>query len=123
MKKLLLALSAMFMVAGCQTDNIDIKLPSGETLKATFYDGSSSNNVPDLLIVNGINHFGTLSYDQQNKLGDISFAFNTGEKIRAECIDSYLPKYSDDKKCAKYEIYRSSFTPIPAGSTFDNPDR
>ncbi|MDU8927011.1 hypothetical protein RXV86_06415 [Alisedimentitalea sp. MJ-SS2] len=82
-----------------------------------FYPGG--NTIDDLLIVDGVNHFGKAQYQIDDPLGDIGFKFSTGERIQAECVREGK-NIIGDPECQRYEVYRSSFDPID-GTQADRP--
>ena len=98
MKKLaLLAILGTSALAGCVAQDVDIKKPNGETVKVQAYPGSQHADA--LMIINGDNHFGTIGFDQQDPLTDLSWRGNDGTKINAECTESGKALYSDQIEC------------------------
>ena len=121
MNKVLLAALGLAVLAGCQAQTINMKKPDGGTVEVLTYPGGEY--AEDLMIVNDINYFGNIGYDQNDALTDLMWRGNDGTKVQAECIESAKEQYSDDIECVMYEVYRSTFDKIPAGSTFRAPHR
>ena len=121
MYKVLIAALGLAVLAGCQAQTIDIKKPDGSNIEVLTYPGSEY--AEDLMIVDNVNYFGNIGYDQTDTLTDLSWRGNDGTKVQAECIESAKEQYTDDIVCVMYEVYRSTFDKIPAGSTFKAPHR
>ncbi len=105
--------------AGCVPAAIEAKLPSGQTLKMSFYPGG--NTLDDLIIIDGKNYFGKAEYQMNDPLGDIGFRFKSGERVQAECKVVGKNIIGDDE-CKSYSVYRSSFQMIPEGSVLPRPE-
>lgn len=122
MLRILLVSSVFIAVSACKSQNVEIMKPNGEKQIVTFYKGS--DEVPDLLIINKINHFGKVGYDDSDPLTDLTWRGEDGAKANAECVEQGPQKYDKTKvECKLYEVYRSTADVIPAGSKFLPPSR
>lgn len=111
----------LLIAASCKSQSIEISLPTGDAKIVTFYEGSDT--VPDLLIIDGQNHFGKVNYDDSDSLTDLAWRGEDGTKANAECIQKRPKKFRKDEfECALYEIFRSTSDLIPEGSTFLPPE-
>lgn len=107
------------LLAGCMpAELIGIKSDRSE-VRIAFYPGGSV--LDDLIIIDGVNHFGTAQYQMDDPVGDIGFRTNAGERVQAECV-SVRQNFMNEDECARYEVYRSSFGPVPEGTTFNRPE-
>ena len=111
------ALSAVSL-SGCFSTGITLELPDNTFKEILFYTGS--DNLSDLLIVDGENYFGKAQYQIDDPLGDLGFRLETGERVQAECI-KVGKDIIDEEECTIYEVYRSSFSPIPLGTRIERP--
>ena len=107
------------MLAGCMPAEIRCTLPSGGTVTMQFYPGS--HVLDDLVILEGKNYFGTAQYQFDDPLGDLGFRLSSGERVRAECTLVGLDIIGQDE-CKRYEVYRSSWEQVPAGTIFERPE-
>lgn len=105
--------------SGCMSTPLTLTLPSGETKSIAFYTGGSS--MEDLVIIDGTNYFGKAQYQMDDPLGDIGFRLTSGERVQAECTSIGKNSLGKDE-CKIYTVYRSSFPPIPVGTTAPKPD-
>ena len=120
MKRFLLpaiTLSTAVFVSACFPTEFDIKTDD-MTLNIMFYPGGEI--LDDLLIINGVNHFGKAQYQFDDPLGDIGFRFNSGKRVQAECVQTGKDILGDDE-CKLYEVYRSNFSLIPEGVRVPTP--
>lgn len=115
---LFIPLAAFVTLTGCFSSEIMIELPDNSMKQILFYSGS--DNIPDLLIVDGQNYFGKAQYQIDDPMGDIGFRLQTGERVQAECI-KLGKNFIDEDECKLYEVYRSSFAPIPVGTRTEPP--
>lgn len=83
-----------------------------------FYPGGET--LLDLLIINEINYYGKAQYQFDDNLGDIGFRFQTGERVRAECIESGRDILGQDQ-CLLYKVFWSDFDLFPVGTIAPNP--
>ena len=121
MKKISAVLLLIFLVSihpGCMAAAVDAKLPSGKTLRISFYPGGQT--LDDLLIIGGLNYFGKAQYQIDDPLGDIGFRLKGGARVQAECI-SIGKNIVGDNECKIYKVYRSSFSLIPQGTIIPRP--
>jgi hypothetical protein len=107
-----------FTLSGCMNAVIVGTRPDGSEIRLLFYPGGSI--LDDLIIIDGVNYFGTAQYQVDDPLADVGFRLKSGERVQAECV-SVVKNFMDKDECARYEIYRSSFGLIPEGSIFDRP--
>lgn len=118
MKRLFSCGLTVLALAGCFP--AEIKLDNAMTKSPTvlFYPGGTA--IDDLLIVDSVNYFGKAQYQIDDPMSDIGFRLKDGRRIQAECI---LEGKSiiDEPECKRYEVYRSSFEPIPVGTQADRP--
>lgn len=121
MKKVLVAVLGLAVLAGCQAQTIKFDKPGGETVEVLTYPGGSYAD--DLMIVNGVNYFGKIGFDMNDALTDLSWRGNNGTKVQAECVETGKADYTDEIECVMYEVYRSTFDLIPSGTTFRAPKR
>ena len=122
MLRTILILSSLALLTACKSQNIEISKPDGTKQVITYYKGS--DEVPDLLIIDGVNHFGKVSYDDDDPLTELAWRGEDGTKANAECVKQGAQKNLKDKiECKLYEVYRSTSDLIPAGSTFDPPSK
>lgn len=117
-KRLLTASVIVAALSGCYSSEIYLELPDSKIKPVQFYTGS--DNLPDLLIVDGVNYFGKAQYQIDDPMGDIGFRLETGERVQAECI-KLGKNFIDEDECKLYEVYRSSFDPIPVGTRAEPP--
>lgn len=120
MRKMITALLlATPFLAGCMpAELIGIK-PDRSEVRIAFYPGGSI--LDDLIIIDGVNHFGTAQYQMDDPIGDIGFRTTEGARVQAECV-SVRQNFMNEEECARYEVYRSSFAPVPEGTTFNRPE-
>ncbi|MGR3761727.1 hypothetical protein ACUXV3_16595 [Roseobacteraceae bacterium NS-SX3] len=83
-----------------------------------FYPGGE--RLLDLLIINEVNHYGRAQYQFDDPLGDIGFRFETGERVRAECIEAGKDILGLDQ-CLMYKVFWSDFDLFPVGTIAPNP--
>lgn len=122
MRRTLLVLASLALLGACKSQNIEITKPDGSKQVVTFYKGS--DEIPDLFIIDGVNYFGKVGYDDGDPLTDLSWRGEDGTKANAECVKQGPQKYDKDKtECKLYEVFRSTNELIPSGSTFDPPSR
>ena len=115
---LIIPACAIAALSGCFSSEITLELPDNTTKAILFYTGS--DNLADLLIVDGQNYFGKAQYQIDDPMGDIGFRLETGERVQAECI-KLGKNFIDEDECKLYEVYRSSFDPIPVGTKTERP--
>lgn len=120
MMQRLLATAALGILAACHPAKVTLQNAATKDPEILFYSGSST--LDDLLIVDGVLHFGKAQYQVDDPLGDIGFRFNSGERIQSECIEQG-ETFLGDPKCLRYEVYRSSFDAIPIGTQAQRPER
>jgi hypothetical protein len=120
MKKALpLVFVSAFALAGCMPAEIIGQKPDGNEIRLMFYPGGSI--LDDLIIIDGVNYFGTAQYQMDDPIGDVGFRLKSGERAQAECV-SVRKNFMGDDECARYEVYRSSFDLIPEDTTFSRPE-
>lgn len=107
------------LLAGCMPAQLIGIKPDRSEVRIAFYPGGSV--LDDLIIIDGVNHFGTAQYQMDDPVGDIGFRTNAGERVQAECV-SVRKNFMNEDECARYEVYRSSFGPVPEGTTFNRPE-
>tara|TARA_R110002020_G_scaffold36894_33_gene111018 strand:- start:3336 stop:3650 length:315 start_codon:yes stop_codon:yes gene_type:complete len=95
------------------------RTPTGDAITLSFYPGGQT--LPDLVIFDGVNHFGKAMYQIDDPLGDIGFRFEDGTRVQAECTRVGKDILGDDE-CSEYTVYRSSFEAVPEGSIFNRPE-
>jgi hypothetical protein len=117
MKKIILGLALVASLGACRSAEVTVVRRDLSEIPVKFY--RASGDMDDLLIVRGINHFGTASYDDTDNLTDLAFRFNSGQKIIAECVRIHAPTGVD--VCELYEILKSNFGLIPEGARFYAP--
>jgi hypothetical protein len=119
MKKSLCAvtLCAVF-VSGCMPAEVIGQAPDGNEIRVMFYPGGTV--LDDLIIIDGVNYFGSAQYQMDDPLGDVGFRLSSGPRVQAECVSTRQDFMGNDE-CVRYEVYRSSFDLIPEGSTFNAP--
>lgn len=83
-----------------------------------FYPGGET--LPDLLVINGVNHYGKAQYQFDDPLADIGFRFEIGERVRAECIEAGKDILGLDQ-CRLYKVFWSDFEHFPVGTIVPNP--
>ena len=107
------------LLSGCFPAEVSLRGAKTEDATILFYPGG--NRLDDLLIVDGVNHFGKAQYQMDDPLADVGFRFNSGERVQAECV-----KIGEDiigqPECKRYEVYRSSFDAIPVGTNAARPE-
>ena len=106
-------------LGGCMPAELIGIAPSGAEIRVAFYPGG--NVLDDLLIIDNINHFGTAQYQMDDSLADIGFRMKEGARVQGECV-SVRKDFLGQDECARYEVYRSNFDPIPVGTTFNRPN-
>lgn len=116
-----LILCALPLIAGCMSAKLKVTRPDGKTLPVTFYTGNQLTGVDDLLVIEGKNYYGTVGYQMNDPLGDLSFRFEDGKKVQGECVEPGK-NLIDQPECKLYKVYRSNFDLIPEGSTIPRPD-
>lgn len=104
-------------LSACMPSEVDIKTADGR-VNVKFYPGGEI--LDDLLIIEGVNYFGKAQYQFDDPLADIGFRFETGERVRAECVKVGEDILGEDE-CKLYEVFRSDFDLIPEGSTIPKP--
>mgnify|MGYP001043980651 CR=1 FL=1 len=114
-----IALISAFSLAGCMPAEIIGLKPDGKEVRVMFYPGGST--LDDLIIIDGVNYFGTAQYQMDDPIADVGFRLKSGERAQAECV-SVREDFIGNDECARYEVYRSSFDLIPEGSTFNRPE-
>lgn len=119
MKPLLPILLSGLLLAGCMPAELIGTAPGGAEIRISFYPGGSV--LDDLLIIDGVNHFGTAQFQMDDPVGDIGFRTLDGSRVQAECV-SVRKDFMGQDECARYEVYRSTFAPVPNGSTFNRPE-
>jgi len=72
----------------------------------TFYPGGDV--LDDLIIIDGVNYFGKAQYQIGDPLSDMGFRFNSGKRVRAECLQTGKNILGEDE-CKLYEVFRSDF--------------
>jgi hypothetical protein len=110
---------ASALLAGCMPAELIGIAPDRSEIRIAFYPGG--NVLDDLIIIDGVNHFGTAQYQMDDPVGDIGFRTTSSERVQAECV-SVRQNFMGDDECARYEVYRSSFGPVPEGTTFNRPE-
>lgn len=118
-KSAIILIASVLMLTGCMPGEIVGRKPNGGEVHVTFYPGGLSLN--DLMIIEGVNYFGTAQYQIDDPLADIGFRLESGERAQAECI-SVSKNILGEDECAQYEVYRSSFDLIPSGTVFSRPE-
>lgn len=116
--RLVVQLFTAALLAGCTPSLLVGKKPDGTEIQAKFYPGGSK--LDDLIIIEDVNHFGKASYPFNDALGDVGFRFNTGERVRAECVAEGKNSIGDIA-CVMYQVYRSNFGSIPEGTLIPKP--
>lgn len=112
-------LLASALLAGCMPAELIGVKPDRSEVRIAFYPGG--NILDDLMIIDGVNHFGTAQYQMDDPIGDIGFRTTSGERVQAECV-SVRKNFMNEDECARYEVYRSSFGPVPEGTSFNRPE-
>jgi len=110
--------AASFGLGACMPAELVGENPAGKEIRISFYPGGTV--LDDLMIIDGVNHFGKAQYQMDDPIADVGFRTNDGARVQAECI-SVRKDILDQDECARYEVYRSNFAPVPEGSTFDRP--
>lgn len=106
--------SSLLVLSGCFPAEITLRGSNTASPVVLFYPGGDV--IDDLLIVDGVNHFGKAQYQIDDPIGDIGFRMLDGRRIQAECIQQGKDIIGETE-CKEYEVYRSSFDPIPVGTT------
>src|SRR6187200_213327 len=119
MLRLIPALTILVCLAGCFATEISADRPDATALKAKFYPGGST--LDDLIIIDGVNYFGTAQYQMDDPIGDIGFRFESGRRVIAECKEVGKDIIGNDE-CKQYEVYRSDFDLIPVGTIAAKPE-
>jgi hypothetical protein len=112
---------ALGLLAGCVPALLEGTRPDGSAIDAMFYPGGGP--LKDLLIVDGVNHFGKADVDDNDPLADVAFTAEGGGRVHAVCKASRKVQHEDQTvdRCTRYEVTDSDFAPIPAGSIFGEP--
>ena len=118
MTRTLISIILCASLSGCIPTGFQIIKPDNTTLDVSYYPGG--NSLDDLIIVEGINYFGKASYQFDDPLADIGFRFNSGERVRSECISVGKDIIGQDE-CKLYEVFRSNFALVPEGSQIPRP--
>lgn len=114
----MIALGCLMFTQACIPSYTELTNANGQELVVLFYPGGEV--IPDLLIINGVNHFGSAQYTFGDPLADIGFRFQTGEKVNAECVSARKDILGEDE-CAVFQVYRSDFDAFPVGTNIPNP--
>ncbi|MFG6535197.1 hypothetical protein ACGYK5_15300 [Sulfitobacter sp. 1A16787] len=117
MRKILSCGLTLFL-AGCFPAEVLLEGATAKTPVILFYPGGDV--IDDLLIVDGENHFGKAQYQIDDPMGDIGFRLQDGRRVQAECIIQGKDIIGQPE-CKRYEVYRSSFDPIPEGTQANRP--
>jgi hypothetical protein len=112
---------ALGLLAGCVPALLDGTRPDGSAIHAMFYPGGGP--LKDLLIVDGVNHFGKADVDDNDPLADVAFTAEGGGRVHAVCKASRKAQEEDQTvdRCTRFAVTDSTFAPIPAGSVFGEP--
>ena len=118
MRKPLVTALTVTLLSGCFSTEIVLDGANTQSPTILFYTGSEQ--LDDLLIVDGKNHFGKAQYQIDDPIGDIGFRFKDGQRFQAECIKQGKDIIGE-VDCKRYEVYRSTFDLIPVGTQADKP--
>ena len=108
----------MVFVTGCMPAEVIGQKPDGNEIRVMFYPGGTV--LDDLIIIEGVNYFGSAQYQMDDPIGDVGFRLTSGDRVQAECV-STREDFMGNDECVRYEVYRSSFELIPVGSNFNAP--
>lgn len=106
-------------LAGCFPTEMVGTREDGGRVALMFYPGG--NRLKDLVIIDGVNHFGQGQYQMDDPLADVGFRFDDGTRVQAECT-LQGKDLMGDAECGEYTVYRSDFPLIPQGTRFPRPD-
>ena len=112
LKSLFFAIFSLPAISACVPTEFNIDT-GHKTLQVMFYPGGDV--LDDLIIIDGVNYFGKAQYQIGDPLSDMGFRFNSGKRVRAECMQNGKNILGEDE-CKLYEVYRSDFELIPKGS-------
>ena len=119
MKQALIAIGlGSIALSACMPAEVIGQKPDGQEVRVMFYPGGTV--LDDLIIIDGVNYFGSAQYQIDDPVGDVGFRLSSGERVQAECVSTRKDFIGNDE-CVRYEVYRSSFDLIPMGSTFNAP--
>ena len=119
MKKIFVAIGfSSLVLSACMPAEVIGQKPDGQEIRVMFYPGGTV--LDDLIIIDGVNYFGSAQYQIDDPTGDVGFRLSSGERVQAECVSTRKDFIGNDE-CVRYEVYRSSFELIPMGSTFNAP--
>jgi hypothetical protein len=112
------SIAALMCLSGCMAADVYGTTPAGSRVQIRFYPGAPT--LDDLMIIGGVNYFGTAQYDYDDPIGDIGFRLLSGERVQAECAQVGRDTIGQ-QECRIYSVYRSTFNLIPVGTTFAAP--
>lgn len=116
--KLTAATAALLVMQACIPTSVKLTNADGHDMLVMYYPGGTS--LPDLVLINGTYYFGKAQYQLDDPSADIGFRFESGERVRAECIRVGKDIIGQDR-CALYEVFRSDFRLFPEGTLIPSP--
>ncbi|WP_122075593.1 hypothetical protein [Pseudophaeobacter sp. EL27] len=116
--KLTAAATALLVMQACIPTSVKLTNADGHDMLVMYYPGGTS--LLDLVMINGTYYFGKAQYQLDDPLADIGFRFESGERVRAECIRVGQDIIGQDR-CTLYKVFRSDFRLFPEGTLIPSP--
>lgn len=116
--KIAVATSALLLTQACISTSLGLTNADGKNVFVMYYPGGEV--LPDLLVIDGVNHYGKAQYQIDDPLADIGFRFEIGKRVRAECVEAGKDILGLEQ-CRRYKVFWSDFEKFPVGTIIPNP--